>query len=81
MSTVAKEAAKGIRQKVPKGATNWPRALPSINVRRRNREFVENEDSWQVLPQFRQRGLEFYFCLSSHSNVLESLTVKHGLFL
>jgi hypothetical protein len=45
MSKVAKEAAKGLRQKVPKGATNWPRALPSINVCRRNREFVENEDS------------------------------------
>jgi hypothetical protein len=32
MSAFAKEAAKACRHKVPKGAKNWSRTLPSINV-------------------------------------------------
>ena len=32
MSAFAKEAAKAFRHKVPKGAKNWSRTLPSINV-------------------------------------------------
>jgi hypothetical protein len=32
MSAVVKEVSAALRRKVPKAASNWPRALPALNV-------------------------------------------------